>query len=58
MWEEAGDLAAGLREKTEFPRWTNLCAILLLQDPTAVGSQESSAVREVSLPALIKRRVS
>lgn len=25
MWEETHDLAAGLREKSEFPRWTSLC---------------------------------
>lgn len=37
MWEEANDLAAGLREKSEFPRWTSLCPVLLLQDLAVVG---------------------
>lgn len=32
--------------------------VLLLQDLVVVGSQESSAVKEVSLPSQIKRRVS
>lgn len=45
-------MAAGLREKSKFPRWTNLCPVLLW-DMAAMGSQESSAVREVSLPSQI-----
>lgn len=51
-------MAAGFREKAKFPRRTSLCPVLLLQDLAVVGSQESSAEREVSLPSQIKRRVS